>query len=241
MSQKKPLFYLHIHKCGGSSIRDIINSNIPLGRLSPSDLYLRDEHKDGHFDETARVHFDEEQALKAKFSAAHINYYEVPKPDRWQWITVVRHPVDRVISDYYYKIWQARIGNSYFAGMQNLTWDDYLNHMGQGQANNHMCRMLVGPDWPDETHPIQAKEILDQFSFVGILENPNYGNQFILNYVNDYLKIPRQFAPTTNVNPLARQEVSLEIRARIANLNQGDLYLYQAAKDRVEQQYHSDR
>lgn len=242
MFKNKPLFYLHIHKCGGSSVRDIIRSNIPLGRLSPSDIYLRDENKKVPFDETTRVYFDEERSLQAKFSAAHINYYEVPNAGRWQWITVLRHPIDRVISDYYYKIWQARIGNPYFKGMKNLTWEEYLNHMGQGQANNHMCRMLVGPDWPRDTNSAKAVELLDHFAVVGILENSNYGNQFIINYVSDYLKLPRQLAPKTNINPLAQREVSPEIRARIANLNTADLRLYQAAKNRiVEQPSHSGR
>lgn len=227
---KRPLLYLHIHKCGGSSIRDCMRSYISTGDLSTKDIYLRDEDKKIPFDENGRVYFEAEKSLQAKFTAAHIHYYEVPNPERWHWITGLRNPIDRVISDYNYKIWQAQSGNPYFQNMQHLTWDDYLNHIGQGQANNHICRMLVGPDWPKDTNPDRALEMLNNFGAIGILESEKFGNPFIIKHICTHLEIPIQTPPITNINHYATREVPESIRTRIEESNTGDIKLYQSVK-----------
>jgi hypothetical protein len=92
-----------------------------------------------------------------------------------QWVTFIRHPIDRLMSFYHYKNARMRKNphakEEWWGIMKNMTMEDWLNC---DESKNHMVKQFSGKTAQDiATYDDLEKAInnLQSFYFVGLFEN----------------------------------------------------------------------
>lgn len=155
-----------------------------------------------------------------------------------KYITMLRHPIDRVISLYYY---QLRPQHKFHIS-PDMSLIDYLEQGVAVNANNGMTRFIAGKDSTDVPYGQCTDELLDQavtnikdhFLAVGLTER--FDESLILfKRVLKWEKIP-YYHRKENVNPLKPQQVQIsdEDITVMKKYNRLDLRLYQYAAQLFE-------
>jgi len=135
-----------------------------------------------------------------------INFYsELERPV----ICFVRHPVERVISHYYYWLQQPDRFNSECMKMMNNNWS-LLDFVKYSNKMNVMSQ-YIGPN-------------LDRFAFIGIFED--FENSVMRFEELFEIKLPRIEPRRITMN---KPEVSQEIRDIILEKNQDDMRIFEHA------------
>lgn len=167
------LLISHIPKTAGTSLRKIVSSlnpdtvwayNRELSLLNPNFEFINTFKRSP----TPSV-------LMGHFSYGVHRFLNItPK-----YATVLRNPIDRIISLYYY---QTSLADSdFFKHFQNgLSLYDFVSQGLTEMTNNHACRIIAGIP-PDAGMLINQRWILDlavhnirrHYALVGILENIN--------------------------------------------------------------------
>ena len=188
MSDNQDILYifLHIPRCAGTTIARHLRYNLPRGsRLllspTPQRKFQQKEEVDGYIES-----LPERTKRKVKVIIGHSVYYGIhryfQRPARY--ITFLRDPVDRVISNYnyfmeHYDFFVRDNAKGQFPqNKDNLSfdqwWQVFQGNLQVGVVLNYMAENK--PGWHDELelnekHLTQAKQILNQFYFVGTTEN----------------------------------------------------------------------
>ncbi len=204
------LIFIHIHKTGGKSMSQVfedvygksstfrLNQNVFRG-LKPSEVNLRTLIPG-----------------RTNVLSGHLPYpylQQIVKEDRPKLVTWLRDPVERVISNYY---WRLSLDRSKAAeegiAYTDMTLDEYI-HIPKNQ--NRMSTFLEGL-------------VLTDLFFIGFLESHDQDMEALAQKLN-WLSLPRIH---TNINPAFNKEpriITAEIREEIKRLNQQDLELFQEA------------
>ncbi len=156
----------------------------------------------------------------------------------FKYITMLRHPIDRVISLYYY---QLRPQHKFHISPR-MSLIDYLEQGVAVNADNGMTRFIAGKDSTDVPYGQCTDELLDQavtnikdhFLAIGLTER--FDESLILfKRVLKWEKIP-YYHRKQNVNPLKPQQIQItdENITAIKKYNRLDLRLYQCATQLFE-------
>lgn len=235
------ILFLHIPKCGGTSVADAIGAAYPWRPWRQS--------REVHLDPAASWRgsrlagmalFDfREKLLLYEMGRPHIRYITGHYPlsetaldqlgDAWNVVTVLRHPVDRWFSEYFYNRHKE---SRYFAHDQTL--DEYLgSHTGRVQARMY-TRWFSGElsdDWADASVD-RALRNVDRLAVVGLLEDLGQFRDDFHARFGVRLRIPR-----LNRNPRTSAEQAREVgedqRARVRELCADDLRIYRHVRDRI--------
>jgi len=243
MPVDKTLLYLHIPKAAGGSVESYFQALFPPEQVADT-VYLL-EHD--------RV------PSCIRFACSHFWYGIHERCDGpFEYITFLRHPVDRLLSAYFFmrrmpsyhgvyikpgmtllEFARSRFG---FA-LDNLQTRMLVPELACKGVNNHMVEAwrMCGKDLPvTEAHFQQACDTLRSFAVVGLVERFNDS----MNYLRHRYNLPPvEHTPNTRKTkdrpPL--QDLSLSISGELDALNSFDLRLYDFAQTLFEQQLSDTR
>lgn len=252
----KKLFYLHINKCGGSSINQAVKScyytwNIRednrLAHLKaiPSfigaklkaekDNYLLNDEIDDEvlmFRENILLYYMSQNDVK--YISGHFSFSEKAYryfSQKYAFITVLREPVSRWISSYFYNRYKS-------INYCKITTDiqDYVqSELGQSHGREYI-KLLVDPyerkNYTSEQAIEKAKQNLHKFTLVGCLE---YQKEFIQQFQERFgqqLIIPK-INKSPKSNSYQKSIVTDEIKEKIKEICQPDLEIYQYAVENL--------
>lgn len=201
------IIFIHIHKTGGKSMSQVfedvygkkstfrLNQNVFRG-MTPEEVDLRDLFP-----------------ASTKILSGHLPFpfiRKIVEEDHPRVITWLRDPVERVISNYF---WRLNLDRSRRANdEEDMPLEEYI-HIPKNQ--NRMSTFLEG------------LSLMDLF-FLGIMETYDQDLEALSQKLG-WQKLPRIH---TNVNPTFKKEprqVSADMRLEIERLNARDIALYQEA------------
>jgi hypothetical protein len=213
MSEDLLDIFMHIPKTGGTTLSAIFRKQYKVNEIFDHDSY---ESKIKKVDQLGV-----EEKRKIKAVAGHYNYgihQHFSKPSNY--FTMLRDPVDRVISLYYFL-------QNYHPGyerVRDMTLEEFV--LKDPEAQNHQTILVCGkPENPDIE---KAKENLKTFTVVGVTELFNE-TLFFLKKEYDWGDIHYTRKNITK-NRLAKEEVPSELINLISHYNALDLELYDFAK-----------
>lgn len=233
LPKPKKLLFEHIPKCGGTTINDYLRSQYTHHRIfgisgsNPSKsikLFLS-------FPKKKRHSYD----LVCGHGANRLRQHVHPKTLA---IIILRNPVDRIISHYYYV---RRSPNHYLydeVTAKNMSLVDYAtSNLSRELRNNYICRILqMSPEMaestPDKSINSAFNILRDEYCVVGVIENLNLVMKFLARKAlfHDEYK-DKKLNVTTN-RPNIMQVDQLTLNA-IAEMNKLDVRLYELVKEHL--------
>ena len=219
------IFFLHIPKTAGTSLRETVQRAYPGKRCvmvySQEPAYLRSIQKDVQRAEAVYGHFS-------------FGFNEVFGVEA-RYVTVLRDPIARVVS--FFRHEAQHDDNEFYEQIANgMTLIDLLRSEQCFQVNNHMVRIISGHDDIATTHDVrllrQAEANLEaHFDVVGITEDMNRSVELMAERL-DWAR-RRSALQRLNVTPEDKPVVLDDAtRAEIARYNTLDIELYRGVAQR---------
>lgn len=181
----KLLVSIHVPKCAGTSLTTWLEGMFP-GQLH---LHYPDDAPPERYDQSARScvhgHF-----YHHEWPIGALDYY--PQAD--QFITVLRDPLQMMISSYFY---QCKMGDPPFAELES-----YLDHV------THWHRLFPYLGLPlSYTEELDIREVEDKFVWLGVVEELERS----LSNISSQLNItPRIEIPHSNQSPRESSDCNVE-------------------------------
>ncbi|MCS1350268.1 sulfotransferase family protein [Mechercharimyces sp. CAU 1602] len=222
---RRTLIFSHIPKTGGSTLTQILKKK--MGR---SNSLHYPAHEKAHLLKKLspaykrRIHF-----VYGHCRFGCHRYFRSP----YTYITLLRDPIDRVISTYYFIRSQPQ--NPHYEIAQSLTLEQYVNWHDPNitqQITNHQTRFLSGKSEP--CLMLAKKHLQTHYLLVGLTER--YVETVFLLHKKCNWKLSSYTKENVNHTRPPRSAVPQSIIDKIVALNQLDLQLYQYAQSRFEQQ-----
>jgi len=218
--EKKLIIFMHIPKTGGTTLNDIFKKS-----------YAENEIYDHVPLEAMWNHFSqlkEEDKKEIKAISGH-HFYGIhdlfSKP--YTYFTMMRNPIERVISLYYFL---KTYPGYYEENMRNMSFEEYIDW--DPQARNGQIHQICGQN--SHLSLEKAKENLKVFEVVGITEMFNESLLLLKNKFNwnniEYVK-----ENVTKSRPRI-SEVSTEIIKKIEKNNELDIELFEYIKSNLIKQ-----
>lgn len=237
------LYFHHIHKTAGSSLRQYIGEHFDLDQISSARWH------------TSALLEEPPEAFDRDFVAGHFGSFLhdiAPRP--LVPVTMLRDPVDRTLSAISDISW--RKNNWMHERFSQLSIEEFVHdEIGTGTIMNFQTRSLAldslqreyveyGSLWkePEKRDRIysdpalleRAIQRLDQCAFVGVQDRFDESMR-LLAYTFGWL--PPATSPRVNVRRSAREELSQATLDRIRELTQLDQTLYERACEQFDAQY----
>jgi hypothetical protein len=225
------LIHLHIPKTGGSSLNYLLEQKFPAEAMFYVPTAILSRH------ELMEMNLDSYRMIIGHIKSSIAQY--ISKTPLF--IAMLRHPVERIISFYYFVRSRPQI-LSYDVANQ-LSFEEFIEsekfHVRE-HIHNQMVRILSGQDdysqIPTHTELELAKKQLEDMPFIGLTEYFEESVQLLFyTFIwQDSFEVP--YRNVTDVRP-TRAEVSPAITQKILDHNQLDLELYLFAKQLFHQRY----
>jgi hypothetical protein len=253
-SLKEKIFFLHLFKCGGTSVAQAIQScylnldiikHHSIFRLNPkaasnafqtifdSSNFPATQTGSNYINRKFREYLvlyymsqDNTNYIAGHFSFSEIVYQNFS--NKYAFITVLRDPVERYISAYFYKRYRNR--------KLDIEITDYLESEAGQSAGSFYAKNLgcfeQMENFNSETGIKQAKENLHKFKIVGCLE---YQQEFLNQFEEKFgrkLNL-RVFNQSPKSAKDGKSIINESIRQKIRAICQPDLEIYQYAVDKL--------
>lgn len=212
-TQQQPIF-IHIPKTGGTSINCVMKGT---EWQTPLDHYYR------HLDFETKT-----STCGDIFDRENIEKYK----DEFIFM-MLRHPVDRLISEYYY----IR-KNIDFMGFLTSQPKDFSEYVDNPQTANYMLKFLNGQRiYSQENITEQRAEdiiaLIDELDIhVGIFEEFDRSLSYF-SEVGDFTWPETMEVKRATINRPNVSQLSIELHEKIVNANHLDIQLYQHCKDKL--------
>jgi len=225
MVNDKVLIFLHIPKCGGNTFHQILKRQ--YGDRNTFSIRVMG---DGKVNTEEFKRLSKEEKSKLNLVKGHMDYGLHSHFNRTvEYITFLRNPIDRVISEYRY-IKSKKHHSLHDYAMKHSLLSYVKNY---DISHNIQIKYISGIRGNEESMLNTAIENLNtHFPVVGLLEY--YDESLVM--MRQYFKWQIPFYKRQNVtNSKGKNEVSLDEREIIAKYNKGDIKLYNMCKERFEQ------
>jgi Sulfotransferase family len=211
--EKKLIIFMHIPKTGGTTLNDIFKKS-----------YAENEIYDHVPLEAMRNHFsqlkEDKKVIKAISGHHFYGIHDLfSKP--YTYFTMMRNPIERVISLYYFL---KTYPGYYEENMRNMSFEEYIDW--DPQARNGQIHQICGQN--SQLSLEKAKENLKVFEVVGITEMFNESLLLLKNKFN-WANIEYKKENVTKSRPRI-SEVSPKIIKKIEKNNELDIELYEFIK-----------
>lgn len=241
---EQSIIHFHIPKTAGSTISSILS---PC--FTPEELFYCGSNFTGlnHFE--SNVYFaslPDAEKVKYKFISGHVEYMLLQSfPAPHFSFTIIRNPLDRMISMYYY------ILRTETHHLHRTLHDDRVSLAGfmdggfWHEIDNGMCRRLSGVcaqapygECSREVYELAKFNLANNLSFVGLQERFDESLFLLLYHLG---ALDRLDYTRTNVNPFRKkpQEISPADRAAVLRRNAWDIELYAFARELYNQRHGS--
>ena len=245
---KEKIFFLHVPKCGGNSIKDSLRNNyISLSyKREKSFVYIQSTAE-----EQATRLLQEEQSSEfcvshdcslrvpeylllyhmsqnhVKCIVGHVPFSEIAYRNfasQYALVTILREPVERWISEYFYNRSHSRASAS-------MAIEEYLESpLGKAQGTQYVLYLGGRSNGNDHgsRHAVQrALQNLERFAVIGFLEELDlFANRFKHRF-GVGLEIGRKNVTAYNQS---REEITDEMRRKIENICERDSEIYEQAR-----------
>lgn len=226
--------FIHIPKTGGTTMVHTLSRQILFNkfkRLNPK----RTTHPKEFLNKVENLL---EDVIKSKSNievvGGHFGFGAHPAmQDPKLHFTVLREPIDRVISEYYYMKYKGM----YYQDLiekEELSLLDYVNHEETSYLNNLQTRLVAGESYGSgeevtEQVYVKALDNLKKFASFGITEQMS--NSLALFYLNlNWKRLPYYIESNINDQRPNRKKASQEDIDAITQRDKYDVLLYQEAK-----------
>lgn len=230
------LIFLHVPKAGGNSFLDFLLPNFPVEQRFDVNKGLNYPKRLAELE-----HLDEDQKRSIELVYGHLPFGVhrwLPQPCRY--ITVLRDPIDRVVSHYYFVKEQPAHPLYGQVVDQQMSLAEYAKSGLSGELNNGMTRLICGQEASDSLRghgPCHDSDLqtaiqhLEQhFEVVGLLESLTATQRLLSKRYQWPMQNPVQRNKTGHRQQV--NELSAADRAAISEENELDLQLYRWAQDR---------
>lgn len=167
------VIFLHLPKTAGMTIRSILERE-----YSSSCIY--NIYPEGKFSAESYKALPKNRRKKIKLVCGHFKYglHEQLEVEKYTYFTLVRNPIDRTISQYYYTKHSKHHPLNPILNSEEMTLQEYVTSGLTKQLDNGQTRLLAGeagyePDFgdcSDDVLDIAKKNLRESFSVVGTTE-----------------------------------------------------------------------
>jgi hypothetical protein len=225
------LIHLHIPKTGGKSLDYLIEQKFP------EDVSYRWKISYPTPKDVANIKFDPYHMIRGHFTAKIAEYISKNPV----FITMLRHPIERVVSFYYFV--RSRPASIFYDIANQIPIEEFINLKQPNlhwHINNQMVSVLSGQDdyskIPSNEDLELSKNQLAQMPFFGLTEYFKESAQ-LLHYTFIWQNsFEVQHKNATGIRP-TREEISPQTLQGILEYNQLDLELYTFADQLFHQRY----
>ncbi|MBP0028077.1 sulfotransferase family 2 domain-containing protein [Roseofilum sp. Guam] len=237
------LFFLHIPKTAGSTLHKIIER-----QYSSDEVFtIHGVNPQKHIDEFKKWSLLDKNRIKVVKGHMNFGLHEsIGKPATY--ITILRHPIDRAISTYYYVLRSPSHHLYEYVTSKNISLQDFVCDGLFTDMDNGQTRRLSGisvgqfPGYKEvkfgECYPElleQAKDNIDKnFAAIGIQEKFDESILMMkekMNWKNCYY-----VKQNVSHGRVEKHEISEECRCAITQFNDLDIQLYEFVKEKIVQQ-----
>ena len=231
--ETQTLIFLHLMKTGGRTLVHVLKQN------SDQNTRFHCSQKPGETLQDLQA-MSEEQRRSLHLFYGHIEFglhATLPQPSTY--VTLLRHPVDRVISHYYYGFFTEKHYTHDLVNTKNMSLADYMAY-GMTELDNGQTRRIAGSisstipfgKCTPELLEIAKKNIDEKFLLIGLTER---FDEFLL-LLGRSLGLKQILYTRSNVNtrkPGSKQITEVD-RASVLKHNQLDLELYRYAAEKFD-------
>ncbi len=224
------IIFLHIPKTGGRSLQNIL-----LRRYSKDEAIV---NAHGRLDEIAA--WPEERKRRIRYLQGHFIYgAHAVLPQQCRYITMLREPVDRVVSHYYYIRRSVNHPLNKIVNDNNMSLDEYVTSGVCEEVSNDQARLVGGVSrdaMVDQEEMLRlAKQHIDEaFIVAGLMER--FDETLLL--LRKRLGLKNLFYGVRNqtLGRPVKEQLSSRTVASISERNYADIELYRYASKKFEQQ-----
>lgn len=237
MSQKEPIspehtvVFLHIPKAAGTTLHDVLERQYARDRI-----YNVIGPRDVRIDAFRALPVDERRRYRLIKGHMHFGLHElIPNPTTY--ITVLRDPVDRVLSHYFYVKRTPRHYLYKHVTEKSITLEEYVSSRMSLELNNGQVRALFGSGHVDVPYGTCTREMLiaanhnlqHHFSIVGIAERFDE-TLLLMKRAMGWKRPPVYVRKNVTKSRLRRTDVAASVIRRIEADNELDIELYDRAR-----------
>lgn len=232
---KQTLIFLHIPKCGGSTLNRIISS-----QYDPSIIFsFEGSGIRKQIEEFKRLPIERREHIRVL--RGHMGFgLHVYLPAPYTYITILRDPIDRIISLYYSMLEKQNIALYDERTSQPMGLEEFIHRRINKLVDNGQTRLLSATDgiWEIECSTemleIAKKNLQEHFSVVGILEQ--FDQTIILMKKIFGWTTPFYIKQRVTQNRPKKEDIPRSIIRTIEQYNQFDIELYDYVKKIFEEQ-----
>ena len=231
--------FVHILKTAGTTLNAIIERHFPPQRTFAT--FPVRHHPDGSID--GFMQLTEQEKAQIDVLYGHMSYglhAHLPRPARY--LTILRNPVDRVISRYYhiYRDPHSQLHDEIASGAMDL--EKFVIHMAEaGEMDNLQTRMIAG-NWQErgygpcdeEMLAVAKRNLRDHFEVVGLTER--FDESCLL--IQRAFGWPEMYYTKRNVGRKRPRKADIPAASlhTVAKYNQMDIELYAYATRLFDEQ-----